>query len=225
MRQAIGTPERVPLSLPLGIALPKFSDGATPKDFALSDEMSRRLYKALENPPEGATIRHLAVALLDMARTVIEAEMTAPEAMAAPARYTPTRNRPQGTYEQDRQRELDRIRSLDVDYRSQLRNQNHSDSTPSTASRPDEDWENRNFEMERALDQAGRDIHRAKRMLILAVENYLTGCVEIPFVSGDQLVNKALTTDDLVARLQVEEALMIAIYGRPWEEGRPTTPG
>jgi len=72
---ATPTPTQATWNMPLGIAMGRFFGGATSTDFALKNELYNRLGKALNNPPAGVTGRHLAMAVLDLARDVVEAQV------------------------------------------------------------------------------------------------------------------------------------------------------
>jgi hypothetical protein len=105
---------------------------------------------------------------------------------------------------EERKAELDRIRQLDTEYRRHQRawfSRRHCRN--SLVLEEEEDWANVYCDEQASeRDETAVTLHRARRILIVAVENFLASCAEIPWVTGRRLVQRATSSDDLVARLQ-----------------------
>jgi hypothetical protein len=105
---------------------------------------------------------------------------------------------------EERKAALDRIRQLDAEYRSQQRawfSRRHRRGN--LVVNEEEDWANVYYnEQASERDETAVTLHRARRRLIVAVENFLASFAKIPWVTGQRLVQRATSSDDLVARLQ-----------------------
>jgi hypothetical protein len=51
-----------------------------------------------------------------------------------------------------------------------------------------------------------------------AVEHYLMECVEMPYVTGAELVARASTGEELLALIRAEEDRIIQTYGPPYDD-------
>jgi hypothetical protein len=105
---------------------------------------------------------------------------------------------------EERKAALDRIRQLDAEYRRQQRawfSRRHYRGN--LVLNEEEEWANVYYnEQASERDEAAVTLHRARRRLIAAVENFLASFAEIPWVTGQRLVQRATSSDDLIARLQ-----------------------
>lgn len=111
---------------------------------------------------------------------------------------------------EERKAELDRIRQLHAEYRRQQSAWfSRRPRRNILALEEEEDWANISCDEQASeRDEAAVTLHRARRILTVAVDNFLLSCAEIPWVTGQRLVERATSSDDLVARLQVKHAMM-----------------
>jgi hypothetical protein len=116
---------------------------------------------------------------------------------------TPTaRKRERSTYEAARRAELDHIRRLDVTYR-QLLNYHRPQRIRGDDDLRDRDNLSRQDSEEH--DKAAHELHMSHRVLVLAVEGYLLGCVEPSSLASEIALRQTRSTDELCAALQAEE--------------------
>ena len=133
---------------------------------------------------------------------------------------TPAAARPdRATYEASRRAELDRIRLIDIK-RRQLLAYFHPLGIHAVDDRWDRDDLSRQEREEH--DKAAHELHLSHRVLVHAVEGYLSGCVQHPDLTGEGALRRATSTDSLIGLLQAEEDLAIKTFGPPWLE-RPLT--
>jgi hypothetical protein len=71
-------------------------------------------------------------------------------------------------------------------------------------------------------DRVAHEMQMSHRLLVHAVEGYLSGCVHYPDLTGEGALKRATSTDSLIDLLQAEEDLAIKTFGPPWLE-RPHT--
>jgi DNA replication protein DnaC len=104
---------------------------------------------------------------------------------------------------EERKAALDRIRQLDAEYRRQQRawfSRRHRRGN--LVLNEQEEWANVYYnEQASERDETAVTLHRGRRRLIVAVENFLARFAKIPWVTGQRLVQRATSSDDLVARL------------------------
>jgi hypothetical protein len=110
-------------------------------------------------------------------------------------------------YEEAQQAKLDRIRKLDVDYRERLKHLPDRDDEP----------EGLYFEEKRIRSDEVVEVGFARRLLVTAAETFLQGLVEMTATTGEQLVEKATTTEELIALLQAQQDERNRTFGAPWE--------
>jgi hypothetical protein len=60
------------------------------------------------------------------------------------------------------------------------------------------------------------EIQLSHRLLVHAVEGYLSGCVQYPDLTGEGALKRATSTDSLIELLQAEEDLAICSAHRGW---------
>ena len=105
---------------------------------------------------------------------------------------------------EERKAALDRIRQLDAEYCcQQLAWFSRRHLRGNLVLNEEEDWAKVYYnEQASERDETAVTLHRARRRLIVAVENFLASFAKIPWVTGQRLVQRATSSDDLVARLQ-----------------------
>jgi hypothetical protein len=135
---------------------------------------------------------------------------------ATPAADKPDRT----TYEASRQAELDLIRLIDIKCRQPLgyfhRLKIHRvDDLRDRDNLSPQKWEKH----DRVV---AHEMQMSHRLLVHAVEGYLSGCVQHPDLTGEGALRRATSTDSLIGLLQAEEDLAIKTFGPPWLE-RPLT--
>lgn len=103
----------------------------------------------------------------------------------------------QATYLKSRLVELERIRVLDANYRSQLRIQPRApwDRHPPA---PEDERRDRCRE-DKLQDEADFELGQSYRILLGAVEDDLRNCVEVSCETGESVLAQASSADELVA--------------------------
>jgi hypothetical protein len=134
--------------------------------------------------------------------------------IAPPAAGAPQPGR--RTYQAKRRAQLEHIRTLDVKHREFIVWLNPQGNREGD----DESW--LRDDLSRAdrseIEKADHELWLSHRVLAHAVEGYLLGCVELSSTTGESVLRQATSTEDLIARLQAEEDLMISRFGPPWGE-------
>lgn len=137
---------------------------------------------------------------------------TARNLRAIGARPRPSEQITREAHQQARREYLEVIRHLDSEYRAEV-----AAMQTTMADRPT--WEQERLEWEAAglLVHQDIDLFISRRILTWAVESYLLECVASTWLTGKDFLERATSTDDLVATLQQEEDRLIAIHGAPWD--------
>jgi hypothetical protein len=107
-----------------------------------------------------------------------------------------------------RNAELNRIARLDASYREFLNRKPDPDQYQSKLS----------VEEDRLRNAEAFGLGIVRRQLVHAAEGFLLTCMEVSSVTGEDLVGRATSTEDLVVRLRFEEEDMTATFKPPWDK-------